>query len=178
MKTKIFIVGIAEIDKMQLGKQIVKDSDELSIVPYFVTEESHVESYKYYIDQQTVNLSYKNNSLLYIKTNSELSEGITLDDYENNNIVCLDIDQFNMISDRMFINNDNILIIWLDKKNYKPLSKIEKIESEYFQERIDSFVIKYMYFLDEDFRYISKVILNYLYSNDEEYKQILLDENN
>lgn len=163
---------------MQLGKQIVKDSDELSIVPYFVTEENYVESYKYYIDQQTVNLSYKNNSLLYIKTNSELSEGITLDDYENNNIVCLDIDQFNMISDRIFINNDNILIIWLDKKNYKPLSKIEKIESEYFQERIDSFVIKYMYFLDEDYRYISKVILNYLYSNDEEYKQTLLDENN
>ena len=178
MKTKIFIVGISEIDKLCLGQQIVKDSDELSIVPYFITDDNYIEQYKYYIDQQTINLSYKNNSLLYIHTNSEYSEGITLDDYDNNNIVCIDIDKFNMISDKLLKNNDNILIIWLDKKNYKPLSKLEKIESEYFQERIDNFKIKYMYFLDEDFSYISKVILNFLYSNDEEYKQTLLDENN
>ena len=72
MNLKTFIVCLYEDKALNVAKDIIKTNDELSIIPRFTTNTEYKnevnENYVYYLDVNTVNLSYKNNALLYIKT--------------------------------------------------------------------------------------------------------------
>ena len=73
MNLKTFIVCLDKEKALNVAKDIVRINDELSIIPRFTTDTEYKdevnENYIYYLDVNTVNLSYKNNALLYIKTN-------------------------------------------------------------------------------------------------------------
>lgn len=177
MNLKTFIVCLDKEKSLNIAKDIIKVNDELSIIPQFITDTEYKnevnENYIYYLDANTVNLSYKNNALLYIKTNKYISNGITIDDFYNNDICYLTIEEFNSIPEIIFKKYD-ILVVWIDTKNHKAISNSDLIEINYFNSFITT--INYLYFL-EDEKDIHHTILEYIFG-DEEKRKYLLDENN
>ena len=110
MNLKTFIVCLYEDKALNVAKDIIKTNDELSIIPRFTTNTEYKnevnENYVYYLDVNTVNLSYKNNALLYIKTDKYISSGITIDDFYNNDICYLTVEEFNSIPEVIFRKYD------------------------------------------------------------------------
>lgn len=167
---KIIIIGSENINKLNIAKELLKLNDNLSICPLFISDKNYStkinENYIYYMPVDIVNLSYKNNSIFYIKTIDSISTGVTLDDYYNNNIIICNIDEFNIISEK-YINNENILFIWVDSKIHNNINLTYEInEANYLMQRISN--KKYMYFLDETPKFISNIINQYIKTNDNE----------
>ena len=177
MNLKTFIVCLDKNKALNVAKDIVKTNDELSIIPRFTTNTEYKgevnENYIYYLDVNTVNLSYKNNALLYIKTDNYISSGITSDDFYNNDICYLTIEEFNSIPEIVFKKYD-ILVIWIDTKNHKSISNTDLIEINYFSNFVTT--INYLYFLENELD-IHLTILDYIFG-DEEKRKYLLEENN
>lgn len=174
---KIIITGIDSIDKIELGKRIISLDDELSITPYFTSDEEYKgkisDHYIYYLDPNVINLSYKNNAFVYIITEDYISTGITLDDFYNNDIVCISTKNFNKIIDKVFTEND-CLVIWVDSKNHNGVNlKEELIETKYLEENLHKF--NYLYFIDEDFDVISNIVIEYI-TGDEAKRKMFLEE--
>ena len=72
MILKIFVTGDSSIDKLEIAKKIVEKNDDFSIAPKFTNDISRKDKigddYVYYMDNVDVDLSYKNNAFLYVKT--------------------------------------------------------------------------------------------------------------
>jgi len=174
MNTKVIITGTHNVNKNQLALRLTELNDNLSIMPTFTTDvdyEGINEIFNYKIDLNTIYLSYKNNALLYVNTINNISTGVTLDDYYNNDICIIDVSDFNMISDKQLSEND-ILIVWIDSK-YNKKTDIQEIK--YLQQRLTKY--NYLYFLEsENINDIADVILEYLNSPEEVKIEIL--ENN
>ena len=176
MNLKVFIVCLDKEYSLHIAKSLVYKNDELSIAPTFTTNPSENiinENYKIYLDVNTVNLSYKNNALLYIKTNQYISSGITTDDFYNNDICIMNIDEYNLIPEYVF-NKYDILTVWIDTKNHGSLQNSDLIEIRYFSSFIEN--VPYIYFLDTESN-IEDTILDYIKGNEEERKCILEDNN-
>ena len=177
MNLKTFIVCLDKEKALNVAKDIVRINDELSIIPRFTTDTEYKdevnENYIYYLDVNTVNLSYKNNALLYIKTNKYISSGITIDDFYNNDLCYLTVEEFNSIPEIIFKKYD-ILVVWIDTKNHKAISNSDLIEINYFNTFITT--INYLYFLETE-EDIHNTILEYIFG-DEEKRKYLLEENN
>lgn len=177
MNLKTFIVCLDKEKALNVAKDIVRINDELSIIPRFTTDTEYKnevnENYIYYLDVNTVNLSYKNNALLYIKTNKYISSGITIDNFYNNDICYLTVEEFNSIPEIIFKKYD-ILVVWIDTKNHKAISNSDLIEINYFNTFITT--INYLYFLENEID-IHNTILEYIFG-DEEKRNYLLKENN
>jgi len=174
MNTKVIITGTHNVNKNQLALRLTELNDNLSIMPTFTTDvdyEGINEIFNYKIDLNTIYLSYKNNALLYVNTINNISTGVTLDDYYNNDICIIDVSDFNMISDKQLSEND-ILVVWIDSK-YNKKTDIQEIK--YLQQRLTKY--NYLYFLEsENINDIADVILEYLNSPEEIKIEIL--ENN
>jgi hypothetical protein len=183
MNKKIFITGPSTIDKLNIAKVLVEKNDDLSIAERFTNNDEYINSendeYIYYLSTQEIDLSYKNNALLFVNTNNYISNGITLDSYYNNDICVMSLCEFNNISDVIFKSELNdIVVIWVDSNIKNNLSKEDVNETEFLQERINSDLnIKYMYFFNESIDNIVNIILEYL-DADEVKKNELLEENN
>lgn len=177
MNLKTFIVCLDKNNSLNIAKDIIRTNDELSITPQFTTDVKYKdeinENYTYYLDVNTVNLSYKNNALLYIKTDKYISSGITIDDFYNNDICFMTVEEFNSIPEIIFKKYD-ILIIWIDTKNHKSITNSDLIEINYFSSFITS--VNYLYFLETE-KEIHNTILDYIFG-DEEQRKYLLEENN
>jgi len=177
MNLKTFIVCLDKEKALNVAKDIVRINDELSIIPRFTTDTEYKdevnENYIYYLDVNTVNLSYKNNALLYIKTNKYISSGITIDDFYNNDVCYLTVEEFNSIPEIIFKKYD-ILVVWIDTKTHKAISNSDLIEINYFNTFITT--INYLYFLENETG-IHNTILEYIFG-DEEKRNYLLEENN
>ena len=177
MNLKTFIVCLDKEKALNVAKDIVKSNDELSIAPQFTTNMEYKdeanENYVSYLDVNIVNLSYKNNALLYIKTDKYISTGITIDDFYNNDICYLSVEEFNSIPEIIFKKYD-ILVVWVDTKNHKPISNSDLIEINYFNTFITT--INYLYFLETEID-IHDIIIEYIFG-DEEHRKYLLEENN
>jgi len=177
MNLKTFIVCLDKEKALNVAKDIVKSNDELSIAPQFTTNVEYKdeanENYVSYLDVNTVNLSYKNNALLYIKTDKYISTGITIDDFYNNDICYLSVEEFNSIPEIIFKKYD-ILVVWVDTKNHKTISNSDLIEINYFNTFITT--INYLYFLETEIN-IHDIIIEYIFG-DEEHRKYLLEENN
>ncbi len=111
--------------------------------------------------------------MLYIKTNKYISSGITIDDFYNNDICYLTVEEFNSIPEVIF-KKYNILVVWIDTKNHKAISNSDLIEINYFNTFITT--INYLYFLENELN-IHNTILDYILG-DEEKRKYLLEENN
>jgi hypothetical protein len=175
MNLKIFIVCSDRITGLNIAKRIIMKDDSYSIAPTFTTNKEYDneinEEYITYMDVNTVNLSYKNNSLLYIKTNNYISSGITIDDFYNNDICIMNIYEYNLIPEVIFSKYD-ILTIWIDSKNHGNLSESDLIEINYFNKFLEK--ITYLYFLNNESN-IDDTILKYLNGTDEEKNEIFLN---
>lgn len=171
--SKIFIVCLNKETSLSISKNIIVNNDDLSIMPIFSTDPSYEneinENYIYYLDVNTVNLSYKNNSLLYVMTSNYISYGITLDDFYNNDIAFMNIEEYNNIPDVIF-DKYNVLTLWIDSKKHTYLDHKMNIELKYFNERIKNY--DYMYFMDND-ENIHSVINNYINANEEDRLNLL-----
>ena len=172
---KIIITGFDEDFNYDLAQKIVEINDNLSISPKFTTEKSFInntnQTLDYYISLNNIYLAYKNNSLLYVNTDTNnISKGITNDDFINNDISVIGIKDFNMISDKVLSDNE-ILVIWVDTKSN---GNEEFNEIKYLQDRLQNY--KYMYFFDEDKDVIIKALIDYLEATEELKIEIL--ENN
>jgi len=171
--SKIFIVCLNKETSLNISKNIIANNDDLSIMPIFSTDPSYEneinENYIYYLDVNTVNLSYKNNSLLYVMTSNYISYGITLDDFYNNDIAFMNIEEYNNIPDVIF-DKYNILTLWIDSKKHTYLDHKMNIELKYFNERIKNY--DYMYFMDND-ENIHSVINNYINANEDDRLNLL-----
>ena len=169
---KIIITGIKDIDKSIIAKRLVEIDDSLTIIPHFTNDpdmKENTSEFEYFLDTNTIHLAYKNNSIMTVYTNNYLSDGITIDDFYNNDICYIMIEKFNLISEK-FINENNILVVWLDESNKHKISKQEMTEIGYMQERLNN--MKYLYFLNDSHKNICDVILEYLNSDEDRQEQL------
>ena len=176
MNQKVFIVCLDKDMALQVAKSIIYEDDNYTIAQTFTTDSDYDnknENYEVYLDANTVNLSYKNNSLLFIKTTKYISYGITIDEFYNNDICIMNIEEYNLIPENIF-NKYDIVTVWIDTKSHKNLSNSDLIEIGYFNDFLEK--TTYLYFLDSESN-IHSVILSYLKA-DENMKKAILDENN
>lgn len=177
MILKIFITGDKSIDKLEIAKKIVEKNDDFSIAPRFTNDVEHKDKigddYVYYMDSVDVDLSYKNNAFLYVKTDNYVTTGTTLDSFYNNDIFCVDIYEFNSIADYVIYSYDTLLI-WVDTKKKRKMTDEDTANAAHLEERASD--ISTLYFLDEDSDHIVDVILEYLNGSLED-RQRILEEN-
>ena len=170
---KIFIIGHTNIDTLKVGIALQSKNDDLSIAPSFISNEEHENSqYLYYMDKETINISYKNNALLYVYTNDNESIGMTYDDYYNNSIFCMSTHSFNIIPDVIFNGDNDTLIVWVDSNNIRPTDS-DVLDIPYVEERIVS--LNYLYFCNEDVETISNVVNKYVNGDEEIRNELLYD---
>lgn len=173
MTTKIIITGLDLVDKKEVAMKIIEINDDFSLAPTFATRDNDEVQYDYMMDIETVHLSYKNNSLLYVRSEDDLSYGVTTDDYYNSNVCCLHLKDFNMISERMF--GDDIVVAWIDtKKKQKSTLRSDMIEASNMETRME--VMPVLYFLDESVDYIAEVLIKYAMETSEEKRQKILED--
>ena len=168
---KFFIVGEKGINKEEIIDllEMNNNSEELfKVAKIFTTDlEEAEQKYWYYIDNEDLSICYKNNAILFIKTVINKSYGITLESFYESNILFMDTEDFNNISNKIFLGNDEIVLIWLDTKNHdKTDIKKEINETNYLIEKIESSNINYLYFLDGDKIEIMDVIAEYMLHED------------
>lgn len=175
---KIFILGSSNINKLDYANSLIAINDDLNVCKAFSSNcpfEGKLSEYLYYMDIDDINLSFKNNALLYIDYSDEEISGITLDDFYASEIVNMSIDHFNMISD----NNlplDDMLIVWIDSKTSGVNVKKELANVKFLEERIENKNIPVLYFLNETTNEVAKLVNEYI-SGDKESRQKIIEEN-
>lgn len=178
-KEKIIILGGDNIDKISLGKFLTRKNEDLELTPVFSSDEKYKDKYSEeikYLSLEEIVRGYKNNAFLYIESNNDnISSGISFDDLDNCDILCMNISNFNSISEITFTKY-NFLIIWLDSKfrDNKYNVNNDILETRYLLDKLQ--YSNYMYFLDEDYDKVSDIILEYLDADENRKKEIL--ENN
>lgn len=174
---KVFIVGAPNIDKMKLAIRLTQMDERLSL-PYMFTSDisqqhltkQNTETYTYYNDNDNINLDYKNNALLYIHADDYVSEGVTLDEFYEHNVIPVDIDNFNGISEKI-LNSVEPIIVWIDTKAHGDLHIVK--ETKFLMERLAK--RKCLYFLNENTtpEHICATVLSYLNARVEVRRQII-----
>lgn len=171
---KFLIVGENNIDKKKVVKLLLNNKDLFNVANYFTTnEEESNKEFHYYLSNKELHICYKNNALLFIKTLLYDSYGITLDSFYESNLIFMNTEDFNNISNKIFLSNNELIIIWLDTKNHdhRRLKK-EMKESTYLLEKINEINLKYLYFLDIPEIEVMDVIVEYL-KNSESREELL-----
>lgn len=178
---KFIILGEENIDKTKVIDSLINlpDSGKFNIAKVFTTNDEFLEgknlNYYYKISNEDFNICYKNNAIFYVKTKVYINYGVTLDAFYENNIIFMNTEDFNNISNKIFQSNNEIVIIWLDtKKHQKKTIKREISETNYLVEKITSDNMDYMYFLDTDPLEVAKIIN--LYNSNPEIRRNLLEE--
>lgn len=180
-KEKIIIIGSKNIDKIGIAKKIIDIDDSFNIVNTFVTDLNLkgkvTDNFEYYMDFEEVQLAFKNNAFMYVTSNEFFAKGVIVEDMYKDDIIVLNFEDFNNISNKIF---DEIkpIIIWIDSKdkNYTDY-KNDVIESNYCFNKLESMHISALYFRDtENYDDIAKIIINYCYG-DPIIREQILEEN-
>lgn len=169
---KVFITGSYSIDKQLVSEGLYNiRPSEYIISKQFSTDESK----ELKINENDINLGYKNNSFLFISLNKETQHfyGVTLDEFSKSNIIPIELDEFNSISECVLENND-ILVVWIDSNKKTKDKKKDIIESKFLQERINYAKLKYLYFYKESESTIIKTIDEYI--QNKELRNKLLEQ--
>ena len=112
--------------------------------------------------------------MLYIHSSETSSYGVTIDEFYNSDIVVLDTLNFNTISDKI-LNNNDILIVWIDTK-FDKKNSINFKETKFLMDRIYKY--PYMYFMCTDpVDSICDPIIQYLSADSLLVKREILEEN-
>jgi len=173
---KFLIVSEKSIDKTAISDEIDNREDNLfTIADTFATANGlgHYKSHMCLMSGEDLEMCYKNNALLYVKTMPDYSYGMTLDKFYESNVVMMNIEDFNNMSNKVFMSSNELVIVWIDsKKHDREKIQYEICEVKYMIERIEEDNLKYMYFLDED----PEVIVQYMerYLTDESSRNSIL----
>ena len=129
----------------------------------------------YYLDNNIISSSIKNNSILYITTIDEKMVGVTIDDFYNSDIIPMSISNFNDISTNFFDKyKEELVIVWYDTKNHtsKKELKREINESTFLFEKIENNGYKFVYFLDENPEVVANIFNIILTGSEEEINDV------
>jgi len=161
---KFLIVGENSIDKIPLVDILLKNEGLFKVAKIFTTNRDELNhKYTTYISNQELNICHKNNAILFVKTIISDSYGITYDEFDESNLIFMNTEDFNNISNKMFSSNDELVIVWLDTKNHdESRIKFEMRETEYMLDKINQDNIPYLYFLDMDLIEEMDIICEYL----------------
>lgn len=161
---KFLIVGENIIDKIPLVDLLLKNEGKFKVANIFTTNKEEAdEKYHIYMTNQELNICHKNNVIVYVKTVISDSYGVTFDEYDDSNILFMNTEDFNNISNRVFTSNNELVVVWLDtKKHDENRIKYEMKETKYMQDNITQYNLNYLYFLDTDIIEIMDVICEYL----------------
>lgn len=173
---KIIIIGSSLIleDIWHIAKGLQTVNDDLTIAPIFTTKlemRNKTGEREYYMSNEEVELSYKNNAFMWVKTNKKFSSGVTMPDMYNSNVFIMTYGDFNNISNPVIkeLSNDDLIICVIDESQTKK-DPDELMEAKAAYERI--YEHHYLYFLDEKPRNITNVILKYIVASSEEREEI------
>ena len=173
---KIFIVGSDNINKLDYANELIALNDNLNICKYFTSEskfDGMLGEYKFNLSVEDIDLSFKNDVLLFIDYQDEYITGVTHEDFYNSDILNLSIEYFNLIPDQ-YLNCDN-LIVWIDNKSNA--NKKALAEANYFLERVEEINIPLLYFINEDKKDIAKIVIDYIEGDEKCRKEILAEHN-
>lgn len=182
MEFKFLILTPNNYDIKTLLNTIETTNDNIVISNKFINDITYKDIENndryYYLDNNTINTSIKNNVVIYATSNINVISGITIDDFYNSNILTMSFSEFNNISTNFLLKHiDNFLIVWVDTKKHDNdiVLKNEIKEVNYLLSKINEHNFKYIYFLDDDVNTISSVINSY-YTGDENIKAEILQE--
>lgn len=129
----------------------------------------------YYLDNNTITSSIKNNSILYITYKNNKLCGVTIDDFYNADIIPMSINNFNDISTN-FLDKyiDDIVIVWYDTQNHSHGKELKREinETHFLMEKLETFGYKYIYFLDDEPSLVANVLNKIIVGTDKERKEI------
>lgn len=174
---KIFILSSEYDKRTNVANTLVALNDDLNICKSFTSAASKEidKEYMFTLDDEDIILSFRNNVLLFLEYSYNNINGITLDDFNNSNIVSISLEHFNMIIDDILMNND-ILIVWLDTNTTIENRNKLLVEGRYVQERIDNLALPMLYFNGESNDIIANIILDYI-DSDEDKRKDIIEEN-
>ena len=182
MEFKFLILTPNNYDIKTLLNTIETTNDNIVISNKFINDITYKDIENndryYYLDNNTINKSIKNNVVIYATSNINVISGITIDDFYNSNILTMSFSEFNNISTNFLLKYSNdFLIVWVDTKKHDNdiVLKNEIKEVNYLLSKINEHNFKYIYFLDDDVNTISSVINSY-YTGDENIKAEILQE--
>lgn len=177
---KIFIIGTsinANLKDIARGLQAV--NDDLSIAPIFTTDlkmRGKTGEDTYYMSNEEVELSYKNNAFMWVRTLNDYSIGVTMPDMYNSNIFVMSYADFNNMSNPVLQETDkeDLVICVIDETGKKTNEDVLEAQSAF--ERI--YEHHYLYFLDDKPQNVINIILKYVIASPEEREEIEQNLNN
>ena len=175
MQTKILIIGSDKSPKEEVAKSLCAVNDRLQIAPVFTTDlrmrDKKQDGSQYYMPNEEVELSYKNNAFMWVRTNDTISRGVTKPDMYMYNVFYMSFSDFNNISSPVIAELDkdpNFIICVIDKKDKK--GKTDIYDARGALERI--YEHHYLYFLDCTVQEITDMIFKYIVADDDERQRI------
>lgn len=174
---KLIIIGTDINEGISVAKALQDANDDLQIAPVFTTDlnmQGKTGEIYYYMSHEEVELSYRNNAFMWVRTMPSATNGVTMTDMYASSIFAMTYGDFNNISSPVLNEicsdeDDEFLIAVLDNTNTKK-KEDDLLEASCAGERIYS--NEYLYFLDSTVPEIVEYILKYMASNKEERKSL------
>lgn len=171
---KIIIVGADTDIATHVAKGLLKADDNMIIAPVFNTlleMRNHSGDILYYMSNEEVELSYKNNAFMWVLTKDHYSLGVTKLDMYTSNIFTMSFPEFNNMANPILdeLKNDDFFIVVLDDSHTKK-NRHDINDAKNSFERI--YNNHYLYFLNESPEKCIEVILKYIIASAEERKNI------
>lgn len=173
---KIIIVSSSINVLDDIIKEITDVDDNITIISRFSTDTQFKdrapgEDYIEYIDNDELIIAYRNNALICVTTENEISTGISIESWINGDIARMTYEEYNNIPNRLLSGCD---IIWYD--NIQPhRNKRMFQESKEFMKSIEG--VQYLYFTSHDgISEIGQTIVDY-FNGDEIEKNKIWKEN-
>lgn len=174
---KLIIIGTDINEGISVAKALQDTNDDLQIAPVFTTDlnmRGKTAEVYYYMSHEEVELSYRNNAFMWVRTMPSVTNGVTMADMYTSNIFAMTYGDFNNISNpvlnELYNDDDNeCLIVVLDNTNTKK-SEEDLLEAKGAYERI--YNSEYLYFLDNTVSEVVENVLKYIASDKEERKSL------
>lgn len=172
---KILIIGTSGNETLKdIAVRLQNANDDLVIAPIFTTKlemKGKVSIDSYYMSNEEVELSYKNNAFMWVRTHDNYSNGVTMPDMYNSSLFIMSYADFNNMSNPVMaeLEKDGLVLCVIDNAGTKK-SDEDILESQSAFERI--YEHPYMYFLDEKPHNIVNTIMKYLVADPDEREAI------
>ena len=165
---KILLVGEPHSALFEIACYLEEKNDNLNIAPTFNTDMKMqgvvTADHQYYMSNEEVEVAYKNNAFMWVRSNEHISKGCTMTDLYDNDIFMLSFGDFNNISNAVYESmKDDMILCFIDHSKIK-YDEDEIYESQFAAERI--YASKYLYFCDDEAGEVADVILKYVAGND------------
>lgn len=176
---KIFILEPSFLNVSEdITKKLIELNNDLSVCKKYSSNIFYKDNYNNFYDYMSIddiNLSFKNNSLLYITYKKNEITSTSIDSYYNGDIIPIKYNEFNDIIGK-YLND--VLIVWVDSTKHKNINKRELKKDingvNFLYETINNLKLKYLYFMDDTIDNITDTVNKYLQSSPEE--KILLEK--